>query len=475
MVRLSAARWPMRVALRDDNGPLTYRALVDSADDAARALADVHRIGPGSRVGVMCRNSRDFVIALLASARLGADVVLLNTDFRGAALDAAATQQRLSLVIAAAEFADIVSATGVPVADPGMRSVHGALPSVPREGRLVLLTSGTTGNPRGVPRDPDIGALLGMVTTVLARTRLRCGMRTMIAVPMFHAFGLAVLGLTLSFSGTAVMRERFDPVATIDLCRRHEAHALMVVPAMLARILDADLPADAKTPPVVLSGGSALSPITAARFTERFGDVLYNGYGSSEVALATLATPDDLRTRPGTVGKPIEGVRIAVIGDDGRPVPTGATGRVFAGGASAVDEYVGGARKDTVAGLVSTGDLGRLDGDGRLHVIGREDDMIVSGGENVYPQALENALAAHDGIVDACAFGVADDRFGQRLTALVVSRGSLTSDDVIDHLSTRVSRYERPREIRFVDEIPRNAAGKVDRAAVRRLVGEEAR
>ncbi|WP_341267974.1 AMP-binding protein [Gordonia malaquae] len=473
VLAVSTARWPQRIALRDDHGPLTYLALSEAVDAAALAFGDSYDVGPGDRIGVMCRNGRNFVVAVFAAARLGADVVLLNTDFRGAALESTIRSQRLSLVIADAEFADLIAATGTPVADPGMRSTRGTLPTPDREGSVVLLTSGTTGSPRGVPRDPDIGALLSMVTTVLDRTGLRTGSRMVVAVPLFHAFGLATMGLTLGLGGTVIVRSRFDPVATVNQCVRHRAHALMVVPAMLPRILDADLAPGSRVPGVVLSGGSALSPATTRRFTDRFGDVLFNGYGSSEVALATLATPADLRRRPGTVGRAVTGVRIAVIADDGRPAPAGTTGRVFVGGDSSVSEYVGGASKDVHDGLVATGDLGSLDTSGLLHIIGREDDMIVSGGENVYPQALENVLAGHPGVADACAFGVPDTRFGQRLVALVVPAGDITSNELHEHLHSQVSRFERPRDVVFVDAIPRNAAGKVDRRAARSLSVEE--
>lgn len=473
LLRVSAARWPERIALVDDHGPLTYRALAASADAAAMAFRTGNGIGPGDRVGIMCRNGRNFVIAVFAAGRLGADVVLLNTDFRDAALASTIRDQELTLVVADPEFTAMVEATGVPVADPGMRSARGQLPRIDHEGRLILLTSGTTGRPRGVPRDPDIGALLGMTTTVLDRTGLRCGSRTVIAVPMFHAFGLAATAMTLTLGGTIVTRSRFDPAATVDQCLRHRADSLTVVPAMLSRILDADLPTGTVLPRVVLSGGSALAPALARRFADRFGDVLFNGYGSSEVALATLAVPADLRRRADTVGHAVAGVQIAVVDDENRPVPTGVPGRVFVGGASSVSEYVGGATKDVVDGLVSTGDIGTLDENGLLQIVGREDDMLVSGGENVYPQALENVLTTHDDIVDACAFGVPDDRFGQRLVALVVPRGGIDVDELHDYIAVRAARYEQPRAIIVVDAIPRNPAGKTDRAAARVLATKE--
>lgn len=470
LLRVSAAREPNRTALVDDEGALTYRELRAEVDAAATALRRGHAVGPGDTVGVLCRNGRRFIISLLATASLGADVLLLNTDFRGRALAASLEGHDVRLVIADAEFVTVLDEIPeTETVSSALRDRWGTAPSAPREGRLILLTSGTTGTPRGVPRDPAPSTLLGMTASVVARTGAHVGYRTAVAVPFFHAFGLAALALTLGLGGTVITQSRFDPDTALRRAAAYDAEALMVVPAMLARILDA-APGQG-VPPVVLSGGSALLPALADRFTARFGDFLFNGYGSSEVALATLATPEDLSRAPGTVGRPVAGATVRVLDDDGAPVRSGVTGRIYVGGRPAVARYTGGPDKNSVGGLIATGDLGHLDGHGLLHVAGRDDDMIVSGGENVYPRAVENALAAHAGVADSCAIGVADAQYGQRLVALVeADPARLPEESLRDYLRGALSRFEQPRDIRFVAAIPRNAAGKVDRRAVAALL-----
>ncbi|MGC5023909.1 AMP-binding protein [Tsukamurella sp. DT100] len=471
LLRVAAARAPGRIALVDDEGALTYGDLLAEVGAAATALHRSHGVAPGETVGVLCRNGRRFVVALLATASLGANVLLLNTDFRGRALAASLEGHAVRLVIADEEF--VPALDEIPettIASSALRDRWGTVDPAPREGRLILLTSGTTGTPRGVPRDPAPSTLLGMTASVIARTGAHVGYRTAVAVPFFHAFGLAALALTLGLGGTVITQSRFDPAVALDRAATHRADALMVVPAMLARILEAAPPES--VPPVVLSGGSALLPALADRFTARFGDVLFNGYGSSEVALATLATPDDLLRAPGTVGRPVAGATVRVLDDDGAPVPTGITGRIFVGGRPAVGRYTGGPDKARVGALIATGDLGHLDRHGLLHVAGRDDDMIVSGGENVYPRAVENALAAHAGVADSCALGVADAQYGQRLVALVETADPArpTGDALRDYLRGSLSRFEQPRDIHFVAAVPRNAAGKVDRRAAAALL-----
>lgn len=470
--RIAAVRWPTRVAVWDESGALTYRELIAHADSAATWLQRYHHVHAGDSIAIMCRNSRSFVIGLLAAARLGADAVLLNTDFRDQALKSALDRHNIDVVVCEDEFANLVDA-----ASPRIRSVspHGrdwshAVPPARAEGRLILLTSGTTGTPRGVPRDPRPEAIAGMAASVIRRTALRTGATVVIAVPFFHAFGLSSIVLSLALGGTAVVRRRFDPAVTMALCASHRADALMAVPVMLTRILNTPQIHD-QAPPVVVSGGSALLPSVADRFSERFGQVLFNGYGSSEVALATFATPADLGRAPGTVGRPVAGVRVEILDESGQRAPANVIGRIFVHGPSSVDTYTGGATKDRGGSLVATGDLGHIDLDGLVHVLGRDDDMIISGGENVYPRAIEDALGAHPGVADACAVGVPDAEFGQRLVALVVSQAnSLNTAELDEYLRQTVSRFERPREIVPVSSIPRNAAGKVDRRAAAQIL-----
>ena len=213
---------------------------------------------------------------------------------------------------------------------------------------------------------------------------------------------------------------------------------------------------------VVPVSGSALPGSQSERWMDLFGDNLYNLYGSTEVAWATIATPEDLREAPGTAGKPPRGTVVKLYDEDGEPVERGETGRIFVGNEMQFEGYTGGGNKDVIDGLMSSGDVGHFDEKGRLLVDGRDDDMIVSGGENVFPQEVEELLAGHDRIAEAAVFGVDDEKYGQRLKAVVVTKGGdLSEDEVKKYVKSNLAGYKVPRDVEFMDELPRNATGKV--------------
>ena len=259
---------------------------------------------------------------------------------------------------------------------------------------------------------------------------------------------------------------RFDAETTLAQASLQRADAMSVVPIMLARLLDLPRPVRARNPVpslrAVISSGDRLDPSLGRRFMDAYGDILYNGYGSTEVGIGSLATPLELRDAPETVGKPVVGCPVRVYSRSGRPVAPRVTGRIFVGGELGAG-YTGGDAKAVIDGFTSTGDMGYFDNSGRLYIVGREDDMIVSGGENVYPRALENALAEHAGIAETAVVGVPDEQFGRRLAAFIVlrSRSGLDEQAIREYLKGKVSRFEQPRDIRIVDSIPRNPAGKV--------------
>lgn len=469
LLAVSAARWPHRPAMVDDDGSITYRELQARAEAAGAEL--VRRgIGPGDAVGILCRNGRGFVEAVFGAALAGADVVLLNTEFHSDALAATLSSHGVKTVICDDEFTDKVrEADGaVAVIHPGGGSV-GPRPKVAPAGRIVLLTSGTTGKPKGVPRRPEMLSAIGVGASLLDRTGLRIGSRIAVAVPMFHGLGFGMLILTMTLGGTALTRRRFNAEATLAQASEHHAEGFTAVPVMLARILELPDDVRARYPlrslRVVVSSGARLDPSLARRFMDAYGDVIYNGYGSSEVGIGALATPSDLREAPETVGRPVAGCRVRILDEHGESVGPHITGRIFVGSELTFDGYTGGETKDVVAGMTSTGDMGYFDDEGRLYIVGREDDMIVSGGENVYPRAVENALAEHPDVADNAVVGVPDDEYGERLAAYVVIRpgAGVGADELRNYLKGKVSRYEQPRDIEIVSEIPRNAAGKVQR------------
>jgi fatty-acyl-CoA synthase len=372
------------------------------------------------------------------------------------------------------EFSDIVAGADAQTFDESAMAAlasSSVLASPRREqGRMVILTSGTTGQPKGAARRSDPAAIEG-VAAVLERIPFRLGDTQVIAAPLFHGWGLTNLLLGLGRCTTNVLSRRFDAEATLRATSAHGAQVLVVVPVMLSRILalDAQVLVSAPTPElrVIASSGSALGSRLATAALERFGPVLYNLYGSTEVAVATIATPADLLDAPATAGRVAFGVRVEILDAHDAVVPDGTIGRVFVGGSMRFEGYTNGGSKEERRGLLSSGDLGCFR-DGLLFVEGREDDMIVSGGENVFPGEVEELLSNHPSVAEVAVVGVADDEFGQVLAAFVVRRAGakLSTDGVRAHVRDQLARHKVPRRVEFLDELPRNTTGKILRRAL---------
>jgi fatty-acyl-CoA synthase len=394
--------------------------------------------------------------------------VLLNTGFAGPQLADVVESERISVVIHDDEFADAVRASGVDRAidEAGLDRIATTATRIAAQrdaGRMIILTSGTTGRPKGAARETGPSAIEG-VAALLDRIPLRLGDTQAIAAPLFHAWGLSHLLLGISRCSTNLLARRFDPAATIAGVAHHRARVLVVVPVMLSRIMASDEAMAIDTPSlrVIASSGSAISGQLVTDVLHHFGPVLYNLYGSTEVAVATIAGPDELRRDPTTAGRPVNWVAVAIVDDEGRRLPEGEIGRIFVGGAFQFDGYTNGDDKERLGHLVSSGDVGRLR-DGLLFVEGRDDDMIVSGGENVFPSEVEELLHAHEAIADVAVVGVPDDEFGQVLAAYVVRHpgARLSTAQVRDHVKANLARHKVPRRVVFLDELPRNATGKV--------------
>jgi fatty-acyl-CoA synthase len=428
----------------------------------------------------MCRNHRGFVETVLAASAAGADVVLINTEFPGPQLAQVLLHHRLGCIVHDPEFAAAISQSGYSggrVAadstakalslDKLIESSPGRLRRARRGGKVVILTSGTTGTPKGAARAPKFRSQSGPLRTLLTRVPFRAGNTVLIAPPLFHGMGFAYLNLSLFLGAAIVIRRRFDPAVALADIARHKVGVVIAVPSMLRRMLD--LPEavrsghDLSSLRAVLSSGAALGGDLGTRFMSAFGPCLYNLYGSSETGFGAIATPEDLRAAPGTVGYPPAGTELRILGSDGQPLPAGQVGRVFLKTGLAFSGYVGGGTKAVVDGFMSTGDFGHLDAAGRLFIDGRTDDMIISGGENVFPGEVEEALASHPDVAEVAVFGVPDEQFGQRLRAFVVGRDGMdVGEDVLrTYLKERVARFKIPRDFVFLPRLPRNALGKV--------------
>jgi len=486
----AAQRCPDRPGLIDERGTLTWKQIDDRCDALAVALQSQAKTAPKT-IAVMCRNHRGFIEALVGSNRIGSDVLLLNTSFAGPAMAEVVEREGADIVIYDEEFEAIVDRAldgradttrilawtdnaDAPLTVDKLIERHAGQRPRPAERKsdIILLTSGTTGTPKGAKRSAGSGGA-GDLKAVLDRTPWRAEEPIVIVAPMFHAWGFSQLLFAALLACPIVTRRKFDPEATLELIDRHGATGLAVVPVMFDRIMD--LPDEvrnrysARSLRFATASGSRMRPDVVIKFMDQFGDVIYNNYNATEAGMIATATPADLRAAPETAGKPADGTEIRIYDDAFAEVPTGETGRIFVRSGTLFDGYTSGNTKDFHDGFMSSGDVGYLDADGRLFVVGRDDEMIVSGGENVYPIEVEKTLAAHDEVAEAAVLGVDDEQYGQRLIAFVVlEAGASASPDALkQHVRDNLANYKVPREITVLDELPRGSTGKILRNELR--------
>jgi acyl-CoA synthetase (AMP-forming)/AMP-acid ligase II/uncharacterized protein YndB with AHSA1/START domain len=477
----SAGRGPGELAFQDERVARTFGEVEERTNRLANSLAQ-YWVTPGSRVAFMCRNHGAMVEAFIACGKLGADVVLMNTGLAANQVAEVVRHHDPVVLMADDEFGPLgrFLPSELPrirtwpedetCHEPTLEDLVAAgsankLAPPKRPGRIVVLTSGTTGSPKGARRPTPRG--LGDAAAVLSRIPMRVGEKMLVAAPLFHTWGLAAMQLGMPLRASLVLQRRFDPQAALHAIAEHRCTSMFAVPIMLQRMLD--LPErlraryDTSSLRIVASSGSALPGRLVEQFMDAFGDVLYNLYGSTEVSWATIADPADLRAARTTAGRPPNGTRVGILDSEGESAPPGDVGRIFVGNDMLFDGYTDGAQLAVRHALMDTGDRGFLDADGRLFVAGRDDEMIVSGGENVFPRPVEEALVALPQVREAAVVGVPDSEYGQRLAAYIVLRpGShLDADSVRTYVHQRLARFAVPRDVVFVEGLPRNATGKV--------------
>jgi acyl-CoA synthetase (AMP-forming)/AMP-acid ligase II len=479
-VATAAHKYPHETMLIDERGSLSFERVHRRSNALAHSFEEMG-IGPGDGIGVMCRNHRGFIETTLAAAKLGASALYLNTMFAGPQLVEVMRREEPKALVYDEEFAGLLDGVDESVArvvawhdveaeGASLDSLIAAgddsnLKPPPDTPRFVILTSGTTGTPKGAQRSSPDGLMA--IAALLDKIPYRARGTMMIAAPLFHSWGFFHFVMSLPTASTMVLRRRFDEEETLRAVQDYRADVLAVVPVMLQRILrlpEETLGAyDLSSLRITSASGSALPGELALEWMDHFGDNVYNLYGSTEVAYATVATPEDLRAAPGTAGRAPRGTVVRLYDEAGQQVPTGEVGRIFVGNEMSFEGYTGGGGKEVIDGLLSSGDVGHLDSDGRLFIDGRDDEMIVSGGENVFPREVEDLLADHGDVVEVAVIGVDDEEFGQRLKAFVVitAEAEVSEEELRAHIKANLASYKAPREIEFLDELPRNATGKV--------------
>ncbi|GAB1510632.1 AMP-binding protein [Actinophytocola sp. KF-1] len=480
--RAACVRFPNEHAIADELGTLTFTEIDQRTTRLANALSK-HGVRQGRRVAVMARNHAGMVESIVACGKLGASVLLLNTGLSANQVRDTVMTHRPAAVLVDEEFISLMHYLPASLpriltwgsGHPGDLTIDGLIedasperikaPSAP--GKIIVLTSGTTSNPKGARRRNPHG--IRTAAAVLSRIPFQAGERMMVAAPLFHTWGLAAMQLGMPLHAKLVLHRRFDPEATLAAIEEHRCTTLIAVPIMLQRILD--LPKqvirnyDTSSLRIVASSGSAMPASLVAGFTAEFGDILYNLYGSTEVSWASIADPQDLKAAPTTAGRCPVGTRVGILDDNGRPVPPGVVGQICVGNDMLFEGYTGGGSNAVFDDMMVTGDRGYLDADGRLFVSGRDDDMIVSGGENVFPRPVEELLLTLPQVMDAAVVGVPDREFGQRFAAYVVPMpgAAISPTAVREYVHAHLPRFAVPRDVIFVNALPRNATGKVVR------------
>ncbi len=492
---LNARRTPHRLALIDDEGSMTYAELDNAVNAAANGLLAMGVTG-GDGVAILARNHRWFLIANYACARVGARTIMLNTEFSGPQIRDVSEREGARVIIYDDEYADAVK-----MADPSLgmlralatnpdspepskstdetlaelidRSSREPAPKATKRSSIIILTSGTTGTPKGANRHapPTLAPLGGVLSSV----PFKSGEVTALPSPMFHALGYLHATIAMTLGSTLVLHRRFKPAEVLEDVARYKVTAVVVVPVMLSRMLDVcetmNPKPDLSSLRIVFVSGSQLGAELASRTLKDIGPVVYNLYGSTEIAFVSIARPQDLAKNPATVGPLVKGVKVKILDEHGNEVPRGQVGRIFVGNFFPFEGYTGGGGKEIIDGLMSSGDVGHLDPDGLLYVSGRDDEMIVSGGENVFPAEVEDLISGHPDVIEATAIGVEDKDFGARLRAFVVPKDGveLTEETIKDYVRDHLARYKVPREVIFMTELPRNPTGKILKRELRQI------
>jgi fatty-acyl-CoA synthase len=492
---LNARRNPDRTAIIDDEGSMTFAELNDAVNAAANGLLAMGVKG-GDGVAILARNHRWFLIANYACGRIGARTILLNTEFSGPQIRDVAAREGGKVIIYDDEYAESVQLADAPLgklralpvnpdtnepsgctdetlADLIARSSTEDAPKATKKASIIILTSGTTGTPKGANRKAP--PTLAPIGGVLSHVPFKSGEVTALPSPMFHALGYLHATIAMTLGSTLILHRRFNPATVVQDVPKHKVTAIVVVPVMLSRMLDAlekmDPKPDMSSLRIIFVSGSQLGAELATRAMKDIGPVVYNMYGSTEIAFVTIARPQDLKKNPATVGPLIKGVRVKILDEHGKELPQGKVGRIFVGNSFPFEGYTGGGNKEIIDGMMSSGDVGYLDDDGLLYVSGRDDEMIVSGGENVFPAEVEDLISGHPDVIEATALGVDDKDFGQRLRAFVVVKdgATVTDQEIKDYVRDHLARYKVPREVIFLDELPRNPTGKILKRELRQV------
>ncbi|MDW0110935.1 AMP-binding protein [Sporosarcina aquimarina] len=469
LLQLSERVYGNKIALTDDEESISYKQLRIQCETLAMNLQQEFELDEDKKVAFLCRNHISFVKAIFSVSRLGSDVFLLNAEMSLSQFNELAAKHQFDLLIYDEGLMDLVEISTFDkkkiVCDRNsINSIHqlshkknhvACKLKRTSASKIILLTGGTTGKPKKVVHQPSLMNYVNPFLTLLTKLKLLRKENMLIATPIYHGYGIAILLSFIGLGKTVFLNRRFSAEHVCEQIRIHQIEAVTVVPLMIDKMMDHNAE-DLKSLTCIASGGASINPKLVVEVTTKLGDVLFNLYGTSESGLNCIAAPEDLHANKQTIGKAITGVHLKILDENGNKVKNGQVGQFFI--------KTRWSMKNNVNAWIATGDLGYTDHLGLFYLCGRTDDMIVSGGENVYPVQLEQLLINHHLIKDVAVIGIDDELFGQRLCAFVEPEtDGLTSKDILDWLGSRAARYQIPKEIIFMDTIPYTSVGKQDK------------
>ncbi len=463
LMRFAARKHGNKIAVSDEKENVSYTDLYLQSQNLANVLQRDFQIRAGNKTAFLCRSHVNLIRGLCAVSRIGTRIFLLNPEMTAEQFSVLSAKHKFDFLFYDPEVEDLISAEWKNKSlncfeiEKFSKEKIGKKQKIKRafSGEIIILTGGTTGVPKTARRKSSVFNFLNPFFALLTKLDLDKYQSVYIATPAYHGFGISAIIIGIILGETMFLLPRFDAAKACEIIRKNQIEVVTVVPLMLQRMLRLDA-GSLRSIQCIISGGAALNPALVEETFQTLGDKLFNLYGTSEAGFSVIATPADLKNASDTIGKKIAGVNLKILDENDRELPSGTVGKICIKSLWSVK----GDKK-----FVETGDLGFQDEKGFIFLRGRNDEMIVSGGENVYPIELENILVKNPDVQQVAVIGIPDQEFGQRLKAFIVAKtGSKISENEIKKwLETRVARFQMPAAIEFLEELPTTAIGKINK------------
>jgi acyl-CoA synthetase (AMP-forming)/AMP-acid ligase II len=482
LIRRAALHYKDAPCLVEGDRVVSFREFDSLTDRLGNALL-ASGLNPGDRVGVLLPNGIDCLVAYYSLAKAGLVRVGLNTretpdnhayklGDSGARAVFCGEEEEVPDGLIQVGPAELARMTAEGADKPC--AVDRDLDAPYRLG----YTGGTTGRPKGVTLTTRGETTEISVFLMDLMPNMRPGDTFLHAAPIAHASGAFFLPALVRGVRSVVMK-KFDPATFIELAEREKASLTFLVPTMLAMIMEQPSLATAKLNLTRIAyGASPIADTLLRRAEARFGKVFAQCYGQAESPMAiTYLAPED-HDRTGSCGRPFSTVEVAIFDDNDKPLPPGEVGEIVCRGTQLMAYYWG--RPDATAeafrnGWLHTGDVGKMDEDGFFYILDRKNDMLISGGFNVYPREVEDVLLEYEGVIDAAVVGLADEKWGDRIHAVITAREGVDPQAVLAHAATRLAGYKRPKSIEIWPELPKSAANKILRREIRDTINRAAK